>query len=74
MTSRSSSFNVPTPGVLRRPSVTSRLSFAISNAEQGEATNAPNVAEHQIDEEIEEIKRYEVYAHICQSIKYVDGC
>ncbi|TVY25478.1 putative chloride channel protein [Lachnellula hyalina] len=60
MNSRSSSVNEPTPGVHRRPSVSSRLSFAISNAEQGQAGNAPNVVEHQIDEEIEEIKRYKV--------------
>jgi len=50
---------VPTPGLLRRPSVTSRLSFAISSAEQGEAAAATGV-EARIDEEIEEIKRYEV--------------
>jgi len=30
--------------------------------EHGEAGSAPGVAEHQIDEEIEEIKRYEVCA------------
>ena len=65
---------MPTPGVHRRPSVTSRLSFAISNAEQGEARNAPNVVEHQIDEEIEEIKRYEVCAHTQDFVKMVDGC
>ncbi|TVY33381.1 putative chloride channel protein [Lachnellula subtilissima] len=64
MNSRSSSVNVPTPGVHRRPSVSSRLSFAISNAEQGQAGNAPNVVEHQIDEEIEEIKRYEDFTTI----------
>lgn len=49
-----------------RPSVTSRLSFAIStasNAERGESVDAPSVAaDQQIDEEIAEIKRYEVCA------------
>lgn len=61
MNSQSSSFSAaPSPRLLQRPSVSSRLSFALSNAEQGEANPAPNVAEHQINEEIEEIKRYEV--------------
>lgn len=49
-----------------RPSVTSRLSFAIStasNAERGESTDEPSVAaDQQIEEEIAEIKRYEVCA------------
>jgi hypothetical protein len=31
--------------------------------EQGEAAGAAGAAEHQIDEEIEEIKRYEVCAN-----------
>lgn len=45
----------------RRPSVTSRLSFAISNVESGEAVDEPAAtADHQIEEEIAEIKRYEV--------------
>jgi chloride channel 3/4/5 len=35
------------------------LSSAIS-IDHGEAASAPGAAEHQIDEEIEEIKRYEV--------------
>jgi chloride channel 3/4/5 len=30
------------------------------SVEEGEAQAAPGAAEHQIDEEIEEIKRYEV--------------
>jgi chloride channel 3/4/5 len=60
MNSRSSSISFPPPRLQTRPSFSSRLSFAINNAEQGEAAAAPNVAEHQIDEEIEEIKRYEV--------------
>lgn len=60
MNSRSSSISLPPQHLQQRPSFGSRLSFAISNAEQGEAGNAPNAAEHQIDEEIDEIKRYEV--------------
>ena len=45
----------------RRPSVTSRLSFAVSNAERGEPVDLPAVAaDQQIEEEIAEIKRYEV--------------
>lgn len=45
----------------RRPSVTSRLSFAVSNAERGEPLDQPAVAaDQQIEEEIAEIKRYEV--------------
>lgn len=63
MNSRSSSISLPAPRLQHRPSVTSRLSFAISNAEHGEATTAPTNVEHQIDEEIEKIKRYEVCAH-----------
>jgi hypothetical protein len=43
-----------------RPSFSSRLSFAISNAEEeGVDGNTAN-ADQQINEEIEEIKRYEV--------------
>jgi chloride channel 3/4/5 len=64
MNSRTSSFSVPTPRLQQRPSFSSRLSFAISSAEQGEATAAPTIAEHQIEEEIDEIKRYEVCLHI----------
>ncbi|CAG8970803.1 hypothetical protein HYALB_00001590 [Hymenoscyphus albidus] len=64
MTSRSSSFNVPTPGLYRRgSSVSSRISHAISNAEQGGASGPTN-AEVQIDEEIDEIKRYEDFTTI----------
>ena len=61
MNSRTSSFSVPITRAQRRPSVSSRLSFAISNAEQGDNGAAPNGPERQIDEEIDEIKRYEVY-------------
>ena len=63
MNSRSSSFSVPSARLHQRPSFSHRLSFAVSSAEQGEAANVPNVAERQIDEEIEEIKRYEVCHH-----------
>ncbi|KAH7355011.1 chloride channel [Rhexocercosporidium sp. MPI-PUGE-AT-0058] len=64
MNSRSSSVLLPAPR--QRPTVTSRLSSAISNAEHGEAatTTAPTNAEHQIDEEIEKIKRYEDFTTI----------
>ncbi|RAL63988.1 hypothetical protein DID88_003176 [Monilinia fructigena] len=64
MKSRSSSFSVPSARLHQRPSFSHRLSFAVSSAEQGEATNVPNVAERQIDEEIEEIKRYEDFTTI----------
>lgn len=43
-----------------RPSLGSRLSFAISHAEQGESSTEAPQAEAQIEEEIAEIKRYEV--------------
>lgn len=59
MNSRSSSFSFPTPRLQQRPSFSARLSSAVS-LEQGSAAAASGVAEHQIDEEIEEIKRYEV--------------
>lgn len=48
---------------IRRPSVGSRLSFAVSTAERGEVQNENGqgiTAEHQIEEEIAKIKRYEV--------------
>ncbi|KAH8593473.1 chloride channel [Bisporella sp. PMI_857] len=64
MNSRSSSISVSAPRLQPRSSFSSRLSFAISNAEQGEAATAPNAAEHQIDEEIAEIKRYEDFTTI----------
>jgi chloride channel 3/4/5 len=60
MNSRTSSISVPITRAQQRPSFSSRLSFAISNAEQGEAGHGPIGAENQIDEEIDEIKRYEV--------------
>ncbi|KAG5986134.1 hypothetical protein E4U43_005648 [Claviceps pusilla] len=46
------------PGVVRRPSISSRLSFAVSTAEQGD-TPIPPPGQGQIEEEIAEIKRYE---------------
>ncbi|KAK4187112.1 putative chloride channel protein [Podospora australis] len=50
---------------VRRPSVNSRLSFAVSNAEQGEHNNGQNTAaQHQIEEEIAKIKRYEDFTTI----------
>lgn len=60
MNSHTAAFGAPSPALSRRPSISSRLSFAVSNAEQGEASagNAPR--EGQIEEEIDEIKRYEV--------------
>ena len=50
------------PSVSHRPSVSSRLSYAISTAEQGEGGSATHdaPAQQQIEEEIAEIKRYEV--------------
>ncbi|KAI9774270.1 MAG: glycerol ethanol, ferric requiring protein [Geoglossum simile] len=57
MTSRSSSFSVRSPRTQLRPSFSSRLSFAISGAERGQHGAA---AEQEINEEIEEIKRYEI--------------
>ncbi|KND87880.1 putative chloride channel protein [Tolypocladium ophioglossoides CBS 100239] len=48
------------PRLVRRPSITSRLSFAVSSVEQGEAAVEPPLGEVQIEEEIAEIKRYEV--------------
>ncbi|KZZ94167.1 Chloride channel, voltage gated [Moelleriella libera RCEF 2490] len=57
-----------TPGASRRPSISSRLSFAVSSAEQGEAAgphrSTTAAAEPQIDEEIAEIKRYEDFTTI----------
>lgn len=61
MSSRSRSTSLFTTAPQRRPSVNSRLSFAVSNAERGENQNAGGAAaQHQIEEEIAKIKRYEV--------------
>ena len=61
MNSRSSSVSVlPSPRIFQRPTFSSRLS-AISSAEDGEVDHTSNAADRQINEEIDEIKRYEVY-------------
>lgn len=59
MNSPSPSFG-RSPHLGRRLSISSRVSFAVSNAEQGEAVVEPAPAQAQIEEEIAEIKRYEV--------------
>lgn len=67
MTSRIPSFTGSLPRTSRRPSVTSRLSFAISNAEQGDGGQGLEERRgiaRKIDEEIEEIKRYEDFTTI----------
>lgn len=77
MNSRSSSISIPAPRLQQRSSFPNRLSLAISTAEQGEAEPAPTVAEHQIDEEIEKIKRYEVGAYktmFCLMIRVANIC
>lgn len=49
----------------RRPTLTNRLSTAFSTAESGDLSDEPGVAaEHQIEEEIAEIKRYEDFTTI----------
>ncbi|KAF0322207.1 putative chloride channel protein [Colletotrichum sp. SAR11_59] len=73
MTSRTTSFS-HSPHRLPRPSITSRLSFAVSNAEHsdddeeqneaGEAAPGPRQQQQQIEEEIAEIKRYEDFTTI----------
>ncbi|KAI0478591.1 voltage gated chloride channel [Xylariaceae sp. FL0804] len=62
MISRSTSWSITNPQPSRRPSVTSRLSFAVSTAERGEGRQGR--AEQQIEEEIAEIKRYEDFTTI----------
>jgi chloride channel 3/4/5 len=64
--SRSTSLSTA-PQAVRRPSVSSRLSSAVSIAERGEPHNGDGngdgggiAAQHQIEEEIAKIKRYEV--------------
>lgn len=59
MSARSTSFS-RNPGAVRRSSISSRLSFAVSTVEQGEAA-IPPPGQVQIEEEIAEIKRYEVH-------------
>lgn len=58
MNPQSSTVSLAQPDHPRRPSVSSRFSYAVSTAERGENRNAP--ANNQIEEEIAEIKRYEV--------------
>ncbi|KAI1746928.1 voltage gated chloride channel [Xylaria castorea] len=62
MNAQSSSVSLARPEPLRRPSVGSRFSYAVSTAERGEDGNAP--AQSQIEEEIAEIKRYEDFTTI----------
>lgn len=64
----------------RRPSVTSRISFALStasNVERGEPIDGPAVAAaQQIEEEIAEIKRYEVWSgplQRCWTVLHTDN-
>jgi len=52
------------PQLPRRPSLSSRLSFAVSHAEQGESVVDAPPAEAQIEDEIAEIKRYEDFSTI----------
>lgn len=61
MNVRASSFSLAPPARLeRRPSVVSRLSSAFSNAENGDFGGAAPTGAALIEEEIAEIKRYEV--------------
>jgi hypothetical protein len=50
------------PQLGRSSSFNSRISFAVSNAEQGDSPATPAPVDPQIEEEIAEIKRYEVRA------------
>ncbi|KAI9679463.1 MAG: glycerol ethanol, ferric requiring protein [Caeruleum heppii] len=63
MISRSPSLSAPPPGSRRpsRPSVTRRLSSAITSAERGQDGST---VELQLDEEIDEIRRYEDFTTI----------
>lgn len=61
----STSTSLPRPSNLpRRPSISSRLSFAVSNAEEGDDVAERLPAQQQIEEEIAEIKRYEDFTTI----------
>ncbi|KAI8960823.1 chloride channel protein [Daldinia sp. FL1419] len=64
MSSRTTSFSASRSQLSNRPSVSSRLSFAVSTVEQGEGLESNAPAERQIDEEIAEIKRYEDFTTI----------
>lgn len=59
MNARSTSFSL-NPHLPLRPSLSSRLSFAVSHEEQEDGVTDHPRAEAQIEEEIAEIKRYEV--------------
>ncbi|KAI1100664.1 chloride channel protein [Jackrogersella minutella] len=63
MSSRTTSFSV-NPQLSRRPSVSSRLSIAVSTVERGEGPGSDAPREQQIEEEIAEIKRYEDFTTI----------
>ncbi|KAI9888626.1 MAG: glycerol ethanol, ferric requiring protein [Vezdaea aestivalis] len=60
MNSRSSSFGTSPVRPHPRRSFSSRLSIAYSSAERGENGAPPGVSEPQIEEEIDEIRRYEL--------------
>ena len=60
---RQSSFSLAPPGPERRPSVVSRLSSVFSNADQEAGTATSTTGAGLIEEEIAEIKRYEVSSH-----------
>ncbi|KAI1150641.1 voltage gated chloride channel [Nemania diffusa] len=62
MNAHSSSVSFTHADNLRRPSVSSRYSYAVSTAERGEDGIAP--VQGQIEEEIAEIKRYEDFTTI----------
>ncbi|KAG6007623.1 hypothetical protein E4U21_005704 [Claviceps maximensis] len=62
MSAQSTSFG-RNPGAVRRPSISSRMSFAVSTVEQGE-TPIPPPGQVQIEDEIDEIKRYEDFTTI----------
>ncbi|KAI0828406.1 chloride channel protein [Hypoxylon sp. FL0890] len=64
MSSRTTSFSITRPQPSRRPSVSSRLSFAVSTVERGEGPGHNAPAEQQIEDEIAEIKRYEDFTTI----------
>lgn len=63
MTASASTTSAITRHARNKPSVSRRVSVAVSTAEQGEAGPQPARVQHQIEEEIDEIKRYEVSFH-----------
>lgn len=60
MTERITNSSATTGHARNKPSVSRRISIAVSTAEQGEAERQPARVQNQIEEEIDEIKRYEV--------------